>query len=72
MINYKKFITASPRELANIICYYASRGGMCTVCKWDCIYNKEICTKELHSWLIGEEDKKFWEGFERWKKAHNL
>lgn len=72
LMNYKKFITASPRELANIICYYASVAGDCIGCKGDCIYNKAVCTNELYSWLMGAEDEAFWKGLEQWKKQHNL
>ena len=72
MNNYKKFITATPAELAAIICYYASTAGGCAACEGECIYSKEICTKELYSWLMGTEDEAFWEGLEQWKKQHNL
>lgn len=72
MMNYKKIITATPAELAKILHYYSVKGGLCVACDWDCVYNRALCTKELHSWLMGAEDKAFWEGFEQWKKQHNL
>lgn len=72
MMNYKKIITATPAELAKILCYYSGGGGGCAACEGECIYNKEICTKELYSWLVGPEDESFWERYERWKKLHNL
>lgn len=72
MNNYKNFITANPEELAKLLCYYSSTAGDCAGCEGNCIYNKEICAKEVRSWLTGKEDETFWEGFERWKKQNNL
>lgn len=72
MVNYEKFITASPAELAVILCYYSSKGGMCTICGEDCIYNEAVCIKALYSWLLGAEDEALWKGLEEWRRQHNL
>lgn len=62
MINYEKLITADPMTLTRLLCHMNALCNGCPAYHGDHAYNQEFCRKELYSWLMGQEDERYWEG----------